>query len=1026
MSTGLSTVYAGSMKRQTLLLTEKNNLSNEPYSYEEKSDKVHDGIDVLDKSELGSCGSPQVDFLGQHQEDRYRSFNNILPRRESIVIDNETWDIIVPDNYSSIQEAVDNAGPQNGYRIFVRAGMYREHIIIGTNAIVLHGENKEDTVIDASYDGDVVQVRCNYVLISGFTIKNGGTGCSLNRSSGNLLIDNLITSNHYGVRIDNHSHANNVTLNRIEENNDGVVLSTYSSGNQIIDNSITGHQGCGVAIDGISRGNIVIWNQLSHNKVGVNCSGISNGNLLYLNSFIENDLNAFDASDDRWDDGTVGNYWSDYTGADSNNDGIGDTPYLIRGGENLDRYPLMHQVLPKSSSPVVQIRQFQSIEPYRYSSFSSSSFPGDVIIVPDDYPTIQGAVDHAVDGDTIMVRAGVYNEHVVVDKQLKIEGDGTNVTIVDGQDRDDNVISLEADGIEITALTMRNCSAGFSGVRIYGDNCLVHHALLVGCGGGVELWSTQNTLVHNTTFTNCIWGVYVTGSDACMMRDNLFMENVYGFEVGFSSVDILSNTIMNTSLLGVLGIGVHDGAIKGNSISSVGDIGIQMFSSNGIDIHENVFRDDPAGISLFKSSDNVMDNNNVYQNSKAGISLWYHSDGNVIEDNVIERNVSEYARFLRYYRFLASIYPLLWVPGISNLFDIQWYVSNLVKFFPTAALLKLNETFTMEPVGISLELSDNNTISRNTISNLYSHYHTGGILTRYVNNNIITENIIQNTIAFWNDGGITCDSGDTSHNVITDNSVINTIALDAGVYGITCYGGSSIVSGNSVRYTEALTNGVWETSGIWVDGDDSITVCDNIVANTIGGRVMTVGIVVSGLHNNDIVRNNTITNTRGKENAYGIFAIGGVTRSKYLVFDNNTVIDTEGWGIYLMACALGVISGNIVKNSYGDFGVSIYIMDLIRCVIKENTIAESTFENIVLGRSSSNIIYHNNYKDTIQNQNAYDDGTNTWDDGYPSGGNYWDDYQGIDADGDGIGDTPYTISGGDNLDRYPLMEPYTD
>lgn len=44
------------------------------------------------------------------------------------------------------------------------------------------------------------------------------------------------------------------------------------------------------------------------------------------------------------------------------------------------------------------------------------------------------------------------------------------------------------------------------------------------------------------------------------------------------------------------------------------------------------------------------------------------------------------------------------------------------------------------------------------------------------------------------------------------------------------------------------------------------------------------------------------------------------------------------------------------------------------------------------------------------------------DNGYPSGGNYWSNYNGIDVDQDGIGDAPYLIDAG-QADNYPLMAP---
>lgn len=77
------------------------------------------------------------------------------------------------------------------------------------------------------------------------------------------------------------------------------------------------------------------------------------------------------------------------------------------------------------------------------------------------------------------------------------------------------------------------------------------------------------------------------------------------------------------------------------------------------------------------------------------------------------------------------------------------------------------------------------------------------------------------------------------------------------------------------------------------------------------------------------------------------------------------------------------------------------------------------------------LLHHNNFINTFIP--AFDDNgaENSWDDGYPSGGNYWDDYVGTDdfngpdqniSGSDGIGDIPYVIDG-DSQDGYPLMEP---
>ena len=69
--------------------------------------------------------------------------------------------------------------------------------------------------------------------------------------------------------------------------------------------------------------------------------------------------------------------------------------------------------------------------------------------------------------------------------------------------------------------------------------------------------------------------------------------------------------------------------------------------------------------------------------------------------------------------------------------------------------------------------------------------------------------------------------------------------------------------------------------------------------------------------------------------------------------------------------------------------------------------------------NNRNLIYENNFLKNYHN--AYDDSKGQW--SYEGKGNYWDDYNGTDSDGDGVGNTPYEINGGTTKDYYPLIEP---
>lgn len=137
-------------------------------------------------------------------------------------------------------------------------------------------------------------------------------------------------------------------------------------------------------------------------------------------------------------------------------------------------------------------------------------------------------------------------------------------------------------------------------------------------------------------------------------------------------------------------------------------------------------------------------------------------------------------------------------------------------------------------------------------------------------------------------------------------------------------------------------------------------------------------------------------------------------------YAKNVIIDGSGSGDVIIISAEGATVTDVTITNSGnkdqDAGIDIISSNntITSCIICAN---QGT--GINLSSSSNNLIYHNNF--IANEKHAFDRGENAWDNGYPSGGNFWDDYEGEDADKDGIGDTPYIIPGNTSQDVYPFI-----
>ena len=244
---------------------------------------------------------------------------------------------------------------------------------------------KDKTVpLDA---GHVVLVNCTGITIKNLTLTNNGEGILLAFTENSTITQNTITNNGAGIKFYG-SSRNNISANHIAHNErNGINMNSGGNsifGNTIINNGANGvhlyfskyntirgnnitENNCGIFIYG-SQYNSMSGNSVTNNSMaglwffGSHCNYILGNNItnnqrsmyfemqasyntIYHNNFVNNALQVFADTDsvNSWDNGTVGNYWSDYTGTDRDRDGIGDTPYII-DESNRDNYPMMKPV----------------------------------------------------------------------------------------------------------------------------------------------------------------------------------------------------------------------------------------------------------------------------------------------------------------------------------------------------------------------------------------------------------------------------------------------------------------------------------------------------------------------------------------------------------------------------------------------------------------------------------------------------------------------------------------------------------
>ena len=380
--------------------------------------------------------------------------------------------ITVPDDYPTIQEAIDNANA--GDTVFVEQGVYQEETLEINKPLTLTGEETDKTEINLNpplvnytfiyvpmvVHSTAITINANNVKISGFTIsmiddkynylggisangnniqisgnKIGKSGDSPLKLSGTLIsVINNSLANDLVVNGSNQTIANNLitgnfesqgSFNEIIYNKISQGLNINGSFNLVIGNTISRlfvqnsnysfisnnslgrleigvfGQSCanntfcknfiiGPSLWGILLGrgseNVFHDNLISNytNGYAIAIGGthaVAEKNTFYHNLFIDNELDVGAnwevlGSGNFWDNGKIGNYWSKYSGSDSNGDGIGDNPFVVEGRKGDENGGLIRAVFGQDNFPLTKpfnINDARTELPYWASDFLNSS-----------------------------------------------------------------------------------------------------------------------------------------------------------------------------------------------------------------------------------------------------------------------------------------------------------------------------------------------------------------------------------------------------------------------------------------------------------------------------------------------------------------------------------------------------------------------------------------------------------------------------------------------------------------------------
>ncbi|MBI2448767.1 right-handed parallel beta-helix repeat-containing protein, partial [Candidatus Pacearchaeota archaeon] len=487
------------------------------------------------------------------------------------------------------------------------------NLVVESNTFMKNGNFGIDAVCLTS---NSFIIRSNLFDMNGINTLNTGGGIELFGINHTISNNNFSNSDIFGILFSGNNTiiANNSLIADAPRSQWTAIRLGNAYNNSIQGNVIQKHD-IGIKLTSSNR-NIVVSNNLKSNTFGIWLNP-SFGNLIYNNLF-NNSINAKDDGVNYWNITKTsgvniiggnflgGNFWHDYTGVDTNNDGIGDT------------------LLPYNSSVL-----------------------GEGIATGGDFLPL---TDVGIGCGSTFTQDTILTSDVTCNGTALIIG-GDNITL------DCNGHSITGDGIG-NDFGIRNI--GYSFVTI--KNCNVSNF-----GWGIRLDNTNNNLIYNNTAnSNTYFGIStvlssnnnitnnianLNGADGIQLfsssNNNIVSSNIlnnnanHGLQIHTSSNSTIKENTINNNIIvaGIRLVSSFNSLISSNLITNSPNYGIKLENTNLTTISNNNFSNNNISIKLTSSNNNVIITNNIFNNT---LGIWLDpSFNNEIYNNNLINNTQQ-------------------------------------------------------------------------------------------------------------------------------------------------------------------------------------------------------------------------------------------------------------------------------------------------------------------------------------------------------------------------------------------------